>query len=104
MRRFSWVAALVLASAATAARAVPPYLTDDPAPTDTGHWEIYGFAAAETRQSDLDSEVGADLNYGAVKNVQVTATVPLSFTHNAIDGWHGRHRQSRAWRQIPFHQ
>ena len=39
-------AALALAGSATAAFAGPPYLTDDPIPTDTGHWEIYAFGRA----------------------------------------------------------
>ena len=29
------------------AMAGPPYITDDPVPTDTGHWEIYAFTAGE---------------------------------------------------------
>lgn len=79
-------AALALMSAAPV-WAGPPYITDDPVPTDTGHWEIYGFAAGEGRASDLDTDAGLDLNYGAIKNVQLTATLPLSFTHDRADGW-----------------
>jgi hypothetical protein len=81
------VAAAAVASVATAAQAGPPYLTDDPVPTDPGHWEIYGFTAGEAFRSDLDEDAGLDLNYGPVKGVQLTATVPLSFRHEAIDGW-----------------
>ena len=58
---------LVLASAAGPAFAGPPYLTDDPEPTDTGHWEIYAFTAGEGRRSTLDADAGIDLNYGPVK-------------------------------------
>jgi hypothetical protein len=83
------LAALLLAAAAAPAWAGPPYLTDDPAPTDTGHWEIYGFTAAEGHRSDIDTDAGFDLNYGAIKDVQLTATLPLSFTHAAQEGWHG---------------
>lgn len=83
------VAALALASAASAAYAGPPYLTDDPVPTDTGHWEIYGFTAGEGRNSDLDEDLGLDLNYGPVTNVQLTATVPLNFSHDRLEGWRG---------------
>jgi hypothetical protein len=79
--------ALIVAGAAAPALAGPPYLTDDPAPTDTGHWEIYGFAQGEGRKSTLDADVGLDLNYGPVKGVQLTATLPLSFSHQPIDGW-----------------
>lgn len=89
MKSFRFVAALLLAGAATAVSAGPPYLTDDPVPTDTGHWELYGFTAGEGRKSDLGEDLGFDLNYGPVKDVQLTATVPLSFSHDAIDGWRG---------------
>jgi hypothetical protein len=78
---------LVLAGAAGPAFAGPPYLTDDPVPTDTGHWEIYAFTAGEGRRSTLDADGGIDLNYGALKDVQLTATLPLSFSHEPVDGW-----------------
>ena len=81
-------AALALVSAAPAF-AGPPYLTDDPVPTDTGHWEIYDFATGEGQSSDFDADAGVDLNYGPVKDVQLTATLPLSFTHDRADGWRG---------------
>jgi hypothetical protein len=83
------VAALLLAAAAAPAWAGPPYLTDDPAPTDTGQWEIYAFTAAEGHRSDVDADAGFDVNYGAVEGVQLTATLPLSFTHAAHEGWRG---------------
>jgi hypothetical protein len=79
------LAALAL-GAATPAVAGPPYLTDDPAPTDTGQWEIYAFGAGEGH-SEFDGDVGLDLNYGAAKGVQLTATVPLSFSHDPAEGW-----------------
>jgi hypothetical protein len=56
-------------------------------PTDTGHWEIYAFTNGEGRQSTLEDESGLDLNYGAVKGVQLTATVPLAFSHDPGTGW-----------------
>ena len=80
--------ALVLACAASAAAAGPPYLTDDPVPTDTGHWEIYVFGSGEGAHSALDANAGLDINYGGAKDLQLTATLPLSFTHEPNDGWH----------------
>ena len=88
MRRLAWVAAAGLAAAAPAL-AGPPYLTDDPVPTDTGHWEIYAFTAAEGRASTVDAHTGFDLNYGPVKDVQLTATLPYSFSHAPLEGWRG---------------
>jgi hypothetical protein len=80
-------AVLALAAAAAPAFAGPPYLTDDPAPTDTGHWEVYAFATGEGRHSTLDADTGVDLNYGAIKDVQLTATLPMSFSHEPGSSW-----------------
>jgi hypothetical protein len=68
---------------ASAASAGPPYATDDPDPTDTGHWEIYAFAAGSRSDGTLDGAAGLDLNYGPVRDVQLTATLPLHFTDEA---------------------
>jgi hypothetical protein len=83
------VVAFAALSAAAPAIAGPPYLTDDPVPTDTGHWEIYTFAQGEGRKSVLDADAGVDLNYGPVKGVQLTATLPVSFNHAPVEGWRG---------------
>jgi hypothetical protein len=74
LRKVGWLALLL----ATPALAGPPYDTDDPMPTDTGHWEIYGFVGGEGHRHDFDGSAGLDLNYGPVKNVQLTATLPLN--------------------------
>ena len=87
MRLVLLVAALAMTGTAVPALAGPPYLTDDPVPTDTGHWEIYAFTAAEGRRSTVDLDAGFDLNYGPVKGVQLTATLPLSFSHAPVEGW-----------------
>ena len=81
------LAALALLGVAPPAFAGPPYLTDDPVPTDTGHWEIYAFTAGEGHRSTLDEDAGFDLNYGPVEAVQLTATLPLSFSHAPYEGW-----------------
>jgi len=81
--------ALLTLGAASPAFAGPPYLTDDPAPTDTGHWEIYAFGSGEGRKLDVDVDTGFDLNYGAIKGMQLTATLPLSFSHSREEGWRG---------------
>jgi hypothetical protein len=89
MRAVSRLLGVALVGAAAPAYAGPPYLTDDPAPTDRGHWEIYAFGAAEGGHSIVDSDVGLDLNYGAAEGVQLTATLPASFSHERSEGWHG---------------
>jgi hypothetical protein len=57
----------------------PPYLTDDPQPTDDGHWEIYNFADGSRDRSGLAGEAGLDLNYGGAKDLQLTAVLPLAY-------------------------
>lgn len=84
--KYLLVGALALALGAPAL-AGPPYLTDDPIPTDTGRWEIYAFTDGEGRRSTLDADTGLDLNYGVLKDVQLTATLPASFSHDRLEGW-----------------
>ncbi len=86
--RLRWALALLAIDCATPAAAGPPYLTDDPAPTDTHHWEIYAFGAGEKIGRPVDANAGLDLNYGAVKDVQLTATLPLSFARDDSADWH----------------
>jgi hypothetical protein len=89
VRALRFFVALVLAGVARPSCAGPPYLTDDPVPTDEGHWEIYAFSAGEGRHSNFDADAGFDLNYGPVEDVQLTATLPLSFSHAPLEGWRG---------------
>lgn len=64
---------------ASAARAGPPFLTDDPEPTDRGRWEIYAPAADFAgRAGAFDGGFGAELNYGAARNVQLTIGLPAA--------------------------
>lgn len=85
--------ALCVAILATPAEAGPPFLTDDPAPTDLGHWEIYNFVNGSKSQGAVDGEAGVDLNYGAAKDLQLTAVLPLAYdgpngfsTHGLVGG------------------
>ena len=74
------VLSVLLAGAPVAsvpAFAGPPYVTDDPEPTDPGHWEIYNFVEGAIEGGVTSSEMGVDINYGAAKDLQLTATLPL---------------------------
>lgn len=73
----------------SAARAVagPPYQTDDPEPTELGHWEVYNFVDVDGRAGVVDGAAGLDLNYGAAKGLQLTATLPVAFTRDPASGW-----------------
>ncbi len=78
MGRISFAAATALALAWTApAIAGPPYITDDPDPTELHHWEVYAFADGVFEERNYDGGAGLDLNYGVIDNVQLTATLPL---------------------------
>lgn len=75
------LAALTIPSVAIAG---PPYLTDDPEPTDTGHWEIYApLLEAAGAGSNYYGAVGAEINYGLAQNVQLTVGLPVAFAHSA---------------------
>ncbi len=88
MSRLGAALALALLVIPAAATAGPPFLTDDPVPTDTGHWEIYAPQfEAEGSGSDFGGEFGAEINYGPVPDVQLTLDLPMAYTHGPA-GWH----------------
>lgn len=58
----------------------PPYISDDPEPTDYRHYEIYTFNSGTNSRDATDGETGVDFNYGAAPDLQLTATLPLGFS------------------------
>ena len=78
VRRLSFLAAL-FGLAASPALAGPPYVTDDPQPTERGHWEIYSFASGGHVGGETAGEAGLDLNYGGAKDLQLTLVLPLAY-------------------------
>jgi Putative MetA-pathway of phenol degradation len=73
----------VLTGFSAPALAGPPYLTDDPEPTDYKHFEIYAFSQGMAAQDGVNGEGGIDFNYGGAPNLQLTATVPASYSFPA---------------------
>jgi hypothetical protein len=71
--------AAVWLGAISPALAGPPYLTDDPVPTDYQHFEIYTFTQVTTAQDGTGGQSGIDFNYGGAPNLQLTATVPVDY-------------------------
>ncbi len=69
-----------------AAVAGPPYVTDDPEPTDTVHWEIYNFVQGNEAAGTTVGQAGLDLNYGGFEDVQLSATLPTYFALGAQSG------------------
>jgi hypothetical protein len=80
MKRHRLLFAAALLAFPAPAWAGPPYDTDDPEPTDYRHWELYLFGAGARSGGAFDGSAGIDLNYGVVKDVQLTATLPADFT------------------------
>jgi hypothetical protein len=72
-------AGLVVALANDPAFAGPPYLSDDPEPTDYKHFEIYTFSNGTVTQTGTTGEAGIDFNYGAAPNLQLTAVLPTAY-------------------------
>ena len=88
---FAILATLAASLLPGVAGAGPPFLTDDPEPTATGHWEIYApsFDAAG-RGDGYDGALGVELNYGVAQEVQLTVGLPMGYTHD-VSGLHVGH-------------
>jgi hypothetical protein len=67
-----------LLSFAVNAFAAPPYITDDPEPTEYLHWEIY-LASQFTRQPGnwTTTAPHLEVNYGPLRNVQLQMIIPM---------------------------
>lgn len=77
LKRLALTVALI--SLATPAWAGPPYVTDDPEPTDYQHFEIYFFGAGTHTRDGSGGAGGIDFNYGGLPDVQLTATLPVEY-------------------------
>lgn len=64
----------------------PPFVLDDPEPTDTGHYEIYTFATGTATRDGSAGEAGIDFNYGGAPDLQLTAVLPVGFSSPAGQG------------------
>jgi hypothetical protein len=81
------ISALVLwVLLAQPAIAGPPFMSDDPQPTDTGHFEIYTFDNGTNTRAGTSGEAGIDFNYGAARDLQLTATLPEGYSQAAGGG------------------
>ena len=69
----------VLAAMSRPAAAGPPYVSDDPEPTDYQHYEIYVFTNGMNGRDGTSGASGIDFNYGAAPDLQLTATVPIAY-------------------------
>ena len=68
--------------AASPVMAGPPFDTDDPEPTETGHWEIYAPALDIDGKGDaFGGGFGVELNYGAAPDLQLTVSLTGAYAH-----------------------
>ena len=76
--RVGMVALCCLAS--QSAYAGPPYRTDDPVPTEFGHFELYAFSTGTVVSGDTAGTLpGIELNYGLIPNGQLTIDTVVAF-------------------------
>lgn len=79
-RLLALTTASLVALGASAAKAGPPFITDDPEPVDLGHWEVYAFSAGAFDANGATGQGPAvEVNYGALPNLQLHVIVPLSY-------------------------
>lgn len=88
MTRFGFVLGLALLAVPLPASAGPPFLTDDPEPTEVGHWEIYApLFEADGSGNEFAGALETEINYGAAPDLQLTLGLPGAYTHDT-QGWH----------------
>jgi Putative MetA-pathway of phenol degradation len=80
LRTFILLFAIVLPAAVLAG---PPYVSDDPEPTDYQHYEIYLFDQAGGGHAGVNGSYGIDFNYGAMPDLQLTAVLPVVYEREA---------------------
>src|ERR1700760_4283684 len=80
------IAVALLGLTGAPAFAGPPYVSDDPEPTDYKHFEIYTFTNGTRTRDGAAGESGIDFNYGAAPDLQLTATLPGAFNQPAGEG------------------
>src|ERR1700750_3135466 len=80
------ITVLLLGLMPATALAGPPYVSDDPEPTDYQHFEIYTFNNGTSTREGTSGETGIDFNYGAAPDLQLTATLPGGFDQPPAGG------------------
>jgi hypothetical protein len=72
-------AAILCTLFAGKALAGPPYVTDDPEPTDDRHFEIYAFTNGTNTRDGTGGQAGIDFNYGGAPDLQLTMVLPMDY-------------------------
>src|SRR3979490_1063669 len=79
MLRKAKIIVVAMAALARPAWAGPPYVSDDPQPTDYKHFEIYSFTNGTATRGGVSGASGIDFNYGAAPDLQLPAPLPAGF-------------------------
>ena len=58
-----------------------PYATDDPIPTDRGHWEIYAYGTRDGAGGEYQGTYGLDVSYGLTNRAQLAAVLPMAYAN-----------------------
>lgn len=78
------VVVVVTAASLNAAYAGPPFTTDDPEPVEYGHFESFLFSQGASIGGAINgTAIGAEVNYGLLPDLQISASVPIEFSSAA---------------------
>ena len=76
-----FIPTVIFLTAALQAWAGPPFLTDDPEPVDTGHFEFYLFSTLDkSGGNDLIQGPAVEFNWGAMPNLQLHIVTTLTYS------------------------
>jgi hypothetical protein len=79
--RHEIMVALALVVAPSAAYAGPPFVTDDPEPTEYRTFEVFTYSQGTLAGGRMsDTTVGVEVDYGAAPNLQIGASLPVGFS------------------------
>jgi Putative MetA-pathway of phenol degradation len=80
-RRTRWACAplILMFALAKPSLAGPPYITDDPEPTEYKHFEIYVFGTGTAVEGGNAGKGGLDFNYGVAPDTQLTVVLPGAY-------------------------
>jgi hypothetical protein len=77
---------------ATRSFAGPPFLTDDPEPTDYQHWENHLFATGiHEGGAYIINGPAVEINYGILPDTQLSLSVPLTTVGGTLHRWRRKH-------------
>ena len=79
-KTFWWAATFAFAATlATTVFAGPPFLSDDPSPTEYQHFEVCLFDKGKTTRDGVSGGAGIDFTYGTTPGIQLTAVPPWGY-------------------------